>query len=106
MKSCSKFLRYVYEMPNVFIGRISQAEPGRSLLRVVLCEYIFKVQNATEFNTLDKLLSEDLGHSIPFLAIQAIRSRFQQSKLFLQSLWEMCIIQNAERCRASPFLKG
>ena len=28
---CSDLLRYVYEIPNAFIGRISQAEPLRSL---------------------------------------------------------------------------
>ena len=29
MNSCSKLLRYVYEIPNAFIGRISQAEPKK-----------------------------------------------------------------------------
>ena len=29
MNRCSKLSRYVYEIPNVFIGRISQAEPKK-----------------------------------------------------------------------------
>ena len=29
MNHCSKLLRYVYEMPNVFIRRILQAEPQK-----------------------------------------------------------------------------
>ena len=31
MNRCSKLLRYVYEMPNAFIGRISQAELHKKL---------------------------------------------------------------------------
>ena len=34
MNRCSKLLRYVYEIPNAFIGRISQAEP-KNLASVV-----------------------------------------------------------------------
>ena len=29
MNRCLKLLRYVYEIPNTFIGRISQAEPKK-----------------------------------------------------------------------------
>ena len=77
-------LHYVYKIPNSFIGQISQAE-ARKLASVVKLktrlalgivtdfagDYL-KDKKAIEFNTLDKLLSEDLGLPIPFLTIQVI----------------------------------
>ena len=66
MNRCSKFLRYVYEIPNAFIRRSSQAEPkklasvvkpktGRALGFTVL-GFVgdhLKDKKVTEFNTLD-----------------------------------------------------
>ena len=68
-------MRYVYEIPNAFIGRIPQAEPTAAKLGSVVkpktrcalgiaVNFVgdhLKDKKATEFNTLDKLLSEDLG---------------------------------------------
>ena len=79
-----KLLLYVYEIPNTFIGRISQAEPEKLASVVkpktpralgIAVDFVgdhLKDKKATEFNTLDKLLSEDLGLLIPFLTIQVI----------------------------------
>ena len=66
MNRCSKFLRYVYELPNAFIRRISQAEPkklgsvvkpktGRAL-EITVLGFVgdhLKDKKVTEFNTLD-----------------------------------------------------
>ena len=69
MNLCSKLLRYVYEIPNTFIGRISQAEPKKlaSVVKPQMPRALgivvdfegdhLKDKKATEFNTLDKLLS-------------------------------------------------
>ena len=66
MNRCSKLSRYVYEIPNVFIGRISQAEPKKlaSVVKPKTCRALgiavvgfvgdhLKVKKVTEFNTLD-----------------------------------------------------
>ena len=66
MNSCSKLLRYVYEIPNAFIGRISQAEPKklaaivkpktRRALGIAIVDFVgdhSKDKKVTEFNTLD-----------------------------------------------------
>ena len=66
MNRCSKLLRYVYEIPNAFIGRISQAEPKklasvvkpkmRRALGIAVVGFVgdhFMDKKATEFNTLD-----------------------------------------------------
>ena len=79
MNRCSKLSRYVYEIPNAFIGRISQAEPKklasvvkpktRRALGIAVVGFVgdhLKDKKVTEFNTLDKLLSEDLELLIPF----------------------------------------
>ena len=81
---CSKLVRYVYEIPNTFIGRILQAEPKKLVSVVKLkthhalgiaVDFVgdhLKNKKTTEFNTLDKLLSDDLGLLIPFPTIQVI----------------------------------
>lgn len=86
MNRCSKLLRYVYKIhvPNSFIGRTLHAEPEK-LASVVLpkmghapgiaVDFVGdygKDKKATEFNTLDKLSSEDQGLLIPFPTIQVI----------------------------------
>ena len=66
MNCCSKLLRYVYHIPNAFIGRISQAEPKklasivkpktRRALGIAVVGFVgdhLKVKKVTEFNTLD-----------------------------------------------------
>ena len=65
MNRCSKFLRYIYEIQNAFIGRISQAEPKklayvvkpktRRALEIAVVGFVgdHKDKKATEFNTLD-----------------------------------------------------
>ena len=66
MNRCSKLLRYVYEIPNAFIGRISQAEPKklasvvkpktRRALGIAVAGFVgdhLKNKKVTEFNTLD-----------------------------------------------------
>ena len=66
MNRCSKLSRYVYEIPNAFIGRISQAEPKklasvvkpktRRALEIAVVGFVgdhLKVKKVTEFNTLD-----------------------------------------------------
>ena len=65
MNRCSKFLRYVYEIPNVFIRRISQAEPKKLASVVkpntrralgITVDFVgdhLKNKKVTEFNTLD-----------------------------------------------------
>ena len=66
MNCCSKLLRYVYEIPNAFIGRISQAEPKklasvvktktRRALGIAVVGFVgeyLKDKKVTEFNTLD-----------------------------------------------------
>ena len=75
-------MRYVSEIPNAFIGRISQAEPKKLASVVkpktpralgIAVDFVgdhLKDKKATEFNTLDKLLSEELGLLIPFPTIQ------------------------------------
>ena len=78
-------MRYVSEIPNAFIGRISQAEPKKLASVVkpktpralgIAVDFVgdhLKDKKATEFNqfnTLDKLLSEELGLLIPFSTIQ------------------------------------
>ena len=63
---CSKLSRYVYEIPNAFIRRISQAEPKklasvvkqktRRALRIAVVGFVgdhLKDKKVTEFNTLD-----------------------------------------------------
>ena len=77
-------MHYVSEVPNAFIGRISQAEPKRLASVVkpksphalgISVDFVgehLKDKKAAEFNTLDKLLSEDLGLLIPFPTIQVI----------------------------------
>ena len=77
-------MRYVYEIPNTFIGRILQAAPKKlaSVVKPKTPRALgiavdfegdhLKDKKATEFNTLDKLLSEDLGLLIPFPTIQVI----------------------------------
>ena len=84
MNRCTTLLHNVYEIPNAFIGRILQAElkdlasvvktkTRRAL--VIAVDFVgdhLKDKKATEFNTLDKLLSEDLGLPIPFPTIQVI----------------------------------
>ena len=63
---CSKLLRYVYEIPNAFIGRILQAEPKklasvvkpktRRALGIAVVGFVgdhLKDKKVTEFNTLD-----------------------------------------------------
>ena len=77
---------------NAFIERISQAEP-KKLASVVkpktrralgiavvgfVCDH-FRDKKATEINTLDRLLSEDLRLLIPFLKIQVIPPESVQS---------------------------
>ena len=66
MNRCSKLSRYVYEIPNAFIGRISQAEPKklasvvepktRRALGIAVVGFVsdhLKDKKVTEFNTLD-----------------------------------------------------
>ena len=66
MNRCSKLLRFVYEIPNAFIGRISQAEPKklasvvkpktRRALGFAVVGFVgdnFRDKKVTEFNTLD-----------------------------------------------------
>ena len=62
MNHCSKLLRYVCEIPNAFIGRISQAEPKKlaSVVkpkrRIAVVGFVgdhLKDKELTEFNTLD-----------------------------------------------------
>ena len=66
MNCCSKLLCYVYEIPNAFIGQISQAEPKklasvvkpktRSALGITVVGFVgdhLKDKKVTEFNTLD-----------------------------------------------------
>ena len=66
MNCCSKLSRYVYEIPNAFIGRISQAEPKklasvvkpktRRALGIAVVGFLgnhLKDKKATEFNTLE-----------------------------------------------------
>ena len=77
-------MRYVYEIPNTFIGWILQAEPKKLASVVkpktpralgIAVDFVgdhLKDKKAKEFNTLDKLLSEDLGLLIPFPTIQVI----------------------------------
>ena len=63
---CSKLLRCVYEIPNAFIRRISQAEPKRlasvvepktrRALGIAVVGFVgdhLKDKKVTEFNTLD-----------------------------------------------------
>ena len=89
---CSNVLLYVYEIPkNAFIGRISQAEPKKLAAVVkpkprralgIAVDFVaghLKDKKATEFNTLDKLLLEDLGLQIPFPTIQVIPSESVRS---------------------------
>ena len=65
MNRCSKLLRYVYEIPNAFIRRISQAEPKKlaSVLKpkthralgIAVVGFVgdhLKDKTVTEFNTL------------------------------------------------------
>ena len=66
MNHCSKLLRDVYEIPNAFIGRISQAEPKklglvvkpktRRALGIAVVGFVgdhLREKKVTEFNTLD-----------------------------------------------------
>ena len=66
MNHCSKFSRCVYEIPNAFIGRISQAElkklasvvkpKTRRALGIAGVGFVgdhLKDKKLTEFNTLD-----------------------------------------------------
>ena len=66
MNRCSKLLRYVYEIPNAFIRRISQAEPKklasvvkpktRRALGITVVGFVgdhLKDKKMTEFNRLD-----------------------------------------------------
>ena len=66
MNRCSKLSRYVYEIPNASIGRISQAEPKklasvvkpktRRALGIAVVDFVgdlLKDKKVTEFNTLD-----------------------------------------------------
>ena len=65
MNRCSKLLRFVYEIPNAFIGRISQTEPKlasvvkpktRRALGFAVVGFVgdhFRGKKVTEFNTLD-----------------------------------------------------
>ena len=84
-------MRYVYEIPNAFIKRIPQAGPKklgpvvkpktRCALGIAV-NFVgdhLKDKKATEFNTLDKLLSEDLGLPMPFRTIQVIPPESVQS---------------------------
>ena len=65
MNRCSKLLRYVYEIPNAFIRRISQTEPKKlaSVLKpkthralgIAVVGFVgdhLKDKTVTEFNTL------------------------------------------------------
>ena len=65
MNHCSKLLRYVYEIPNAFIRRISQTEPKKlaSVLKpkthralgIAVVGFVgdhLKDKTVTEFNTL------------------------------------------------------
>ena len=74
MNRCSKLSRYIYEIPNAYIGRILQAEPKklafvvkpktRRGLGIAVVDFVgdhLKDKKVTEFNTLDNLLYEDLG---------------------------------------------
>ena len=65
MNRCSKLSRYVSEIPNAFIGRISQAEPKRlasvvkpktRALGTAVVGFVgdhLKDKKVTEFSTLD-----------------------------------------------------
>ena len=66
MNRCSKLSRYVYEIPNASIGRISQGEPKKlaslvepktlRALGIVVVDFEgdhLKDKKVTEFNTLD-----------------------------------------------------
>ena len=66
MNHCSTLSRYVYEIPNAFIGRTSQAEPKklasvvkpktRRALGIAVVGFVgdhLKDKKVTEFNTLD-----------------------------------------------------
>ena len=66
MNRFSKLSRYVYQIPNAFIGRISQAEPGklasvvkpktRRALGIAVVGFVgdhLKDRKVTEFSTLD-----------------------------------------------------
>ena len=66
MNRCSKLSRYVYEIPNTFIGRISQAEhkklasvvkpKTRSTLGIAVVGFVgdhLKDKKVTEFKTLN-----------------------------------------------------
>ena len=68
MNRCSKLSRYVSEIPNAFIGRISQAEPKKlasvvkpkthRALGIAVVGFVgdhLKAERATEFSTLDGL---------------------------------------------------
>ena len=64
MNRCSKRSRYVYEMPNAFNRRISQAEPKKLAsvvkpkLRIGAVGFVadhLKDKKVTQFNTLDRL---------------------------------------------------
>ena len=93
MNCCSKQLCYVYEIhvQNAFIRRILHEEPKRLASVVkpkmrhalgIAVDFVgdhVKDKKGTEFNTLDKLSSEDLGLLIPFPTIQVIPPESVQS---------------------------
>ena len=86
MNRCSKLLRYVYEIPNAFIGRISQAEP-KKLASVVKPNTRHALGIAVDFvgdHLKDKKGDRISTHWTSFyLKNWDFRSPFQQSKLFL-----------------------
>ena len=71
MNSCSKLLRYVHEIPNAFITRVSRAEPKKLTSRRALWVYI----QSTKMRQ-----NSHIGQT--FILNSDIRSPFQQSKLF------------------------
>ena len=65
MNRCSKLLRYVYEIPNAFITRISQAEPKKLTSHRALWTYILSIK-----------MRQNSHIGIPIPTIQAIRPVF------------------------------
>ena len=91
MNRCSKRL-FVYETPNAFIWRISQAELNRR--RVLLWGLLLMALWVIILGTKGRQKST---HWTDFyLKIWDFLSRFLKSKLFLQSLCKVCV-KNLER---------
>ena len=67
------FTKYQFRKPSLRSSSVDKPKTPRALgIAVDFVGHHLKNKKATEFNTLDKLLSEDLGLLIPFPAIQVI----------------------------------